>query len=158
MQILPGSGNVMGGQAVPVKHKGSYVEEMRIKNGAWPALTSTSIECLTRPLSLSLSSSWIEDGLWRKSQACVWWPKYVIHAKWWRGGLHDLFLASDPPMLPGSRMGNAWVMRSRLQAATELYQKQLEYCESPTAAPFVFASLSPNCCALTKSITDSLVT
>src|SRR5688572_29064445 len=33
-------------------------------------------------------------------------------------------------------MGNAWVMRSQLQGATELYQKQLEYCTRPTAEPF----------------------
>lgn len=47
-QILPGSGNVMGGQAVAVKFRGATVGEMAIPNApvalkfAWYAIASDS--------------------------------------------------------------------------------------------------------------------
>lgn len=81
--VLPGSGNVMGGEGVAVKSRGKTVEEMLVKD-------------FKRTLKM----------------ACGENPKRTYGNK---------------GVLPMSRMGNAWILRSKFQEAQKLIEKQKEW-------------------------------
>eukprot|EP01080_Neovahlkampfia_damariscottae_P001610 gene1610-12735_t len=81
--ILPGSGNVMGGEGLAVKLRGNTVEEMRIKNA----------------------------------------PRYLKFAC----GENPKRVYGSQTKMPTTRMGNAWVMRKKFEAAKKLLKEQNEW-------------------------------
>jgi len=82
--VLPGSANVMGGEAIMVKHRGATTAEALIPNA---------------PRAMKM--------------ACGENPKNIYGAK---------------GVTPGSRMGSAWAMRQRFEAARKLMEAQVDYC------------------------------
>ena len=81
--VLPGSGNVIGGEGLAVKLRGKTVEEMRIKNS----------------------------------------PRYLKFAC----GENPKRVYGSQSKMPTTRMGNAWVMRKKFEAARKLLKEQNEW-------------------------------
>lgn len=108
-QILPGSGNVMGGQATAIKLRvATYptVELLRIKNGS----VALKMACGENPKRVVRSSH-------------VWLPAYHLT-------VIPQYGDRSPHQLPMSRMGNGWVMRQKLAEGKELLLNQQQYCQA----------------------------
>ncbi|KAJ3143101.1 hypothetical protein HK100_010684 [Physocladia obscura] len=100
--IIPGSGTLMGGEGVAIKHLTTT------KTG------SNSADTLT--LNFGMDPKGSDGKLWRwMKMACGENPKRAFGG---RG------------IMPGSRMGSGWLFRQRFEAARSALRAQDDWCES----------------------------